>query len=453
MPEANLQHRTVFHGDCLQVMRGINSNSIHLIATDPPFNKNKDFHATPPDLKGGISIGFQDRWNWRDLQDGSLADLMRLPDSRLRKLISVYDEVWGETMAAFITFLSVRALEMHRILREDGTLYWHCDSTASHYIKPMLDTIFGHRNFRDEIVWFKGSRGTRRQSQYQREHETIFRYSKSDAYTWNQPIGSYRDKSLARYNKIDEQGLRYAEIKRRRADGEVYYGKTYPTGKYQGDVIDIPTLGPTSKERKRHSYPTQKPQALYELIVAASSNPGDWVLDPFCGCATTLGAADTLGRRWIGIDIWRGATNEVHKRLNNRMAKREPNVPVRTDERETDFVAFLSPDTAEPANAPSTLNTSKEKTVRELKEEKLGGRSFGQCFACDNWFSKDDLTIDHDPPRQHGGRNTHEDTELMCRPCNNEKGGDKTGQSIRMAKRKQRGGSGTSSDPNQGEIY
>ena len=224
MPEANLQHRTVFHGDCLQVMRGINSNSIHLIATDPPFNKNKDFHATPPDLKGGISIGFQDRWNWRDLQDGSLADLMRLPDCRLRKLISVYDEVWGETMAAFIAFLSVRALEMHRILREDGTLYWHCDSTASLYINPVLDTIFGHEDFRDEIVWFKGPRGTSRRSQYQREHETIFRYSKSDAYTWNQPIGSYRDKRLARYNKIDENGMRYAEIKRRRADGEVYYG-------------------------------------------------------------------------------------------------------------------------------------------------------------------------------------------------------------------------------------
>lgn len=452
MSDANFQHRTVFHEDCLRVMRGINSSSIHLIATDPPFNTNRDHHATPPDLVDRESIGFEDRWSWRALQDGALADLMQHRDSRLQELINVYDRIWGETMAAFITFLGVRALEMHRILRDDGTLYWHCDPTASHYIKPMLDAIFGRENFRDEIVWFKGSRGTRRLSRYQQEHETIFRYSKSDKYTWNQPIGRYRDKSLARYNKVDEHGKRYARILRTRADGSRYYGRTYPRGKYQGDVIDIPTLGATSKERMRHGFPTQKPQALYELIIGASSNPGDWVLDPFCGCATTLGAADKLERKWIGIDIWGGAVREVHKRLNNRMAKRVPMVPVRTDARETVFDALTTSNATKLADPSSGLDASKEKSIRELKEEKLGGRSFGQCFACEDWFSRGELTIDHDPPRSRGGRNTHEDTELMCEPCNREKGDEKTGASLRREKRRARRGSGGTSDPNQGEI-
>lgn len=452
MPDANFQHRTVFHGDCLRVMRGINSDSIHLIATDPPFNKNRDYYATPEDLEDGRSIGFTDRWSWREMQDESLSDLMRHPDTRLRNLVSVYDQVWGETMAAFITFLSVRALEMYRILKNDGTLYWHCDSTASHYIKPMLDAIFGRENFRDEIVWFKGSRGTRRRRRYQQEHETILRYSKSDAFTWNQPIGQYRDKSLARYNKIDEHGKRYALISRTRTDGSRYYGKTYPKGKFQGDVIDIPLLGSTSKEKKRHGYPTQKPQALYELLVSASSNPGDWVLDPFCGCATTLGAAESLGRKWLGIDIWKGATKEVHKRLGNKKAKRETEIPERTDERETVFDALVGLAPAELAVSVSTLNASTEKTVRELKHEKLGGRSFGQCFACEGWFAKDELTIDHDPPRMYGGRNTHEHTELMCESCNHQKGAETTGQAIRREMRKGRDAGPIASDPNQGEI-
>ena len=188
--ECNANHRTVYHGDCLEFMRGINSSSVHLIATDPPFNKNKDFHATPSDLHKGGSLRFRDRWSWRDIQDGSLADVMNHEDDRFAELIAIYDRVWGETMAAFITFLSVRALEMHRILRPDGTLYWHCDSTAAHYIKPMLDIVFGTKHFRDEVIWYKGYRGTPRQRAFQGEHETILRYSKSDEFTWNQPWGS-----------------------------------------------------------------------------------------------------------------------------------------------------------------------------------------------------------------------------------------------------------------------
>lgn len=436
MPAPNFRKRTVYQGDCLEVMRGLNSGTIDLIATDPPFGKDRNFMSTPGDMKGNErSVGFKDRWRWIDLQDGSVSDLTQSSDQRLWELIGVIDRNVGETMAAFATFIAVRAAEMHRLLKPDGTLYWHCDYKAGHYVKAVLDVIFGESNFADEVVWFKGSRGTPRSTGFQHEHETILRYSKSSAPTWNTIKGEYRERSLKRYNKVDEEGRHYAAIKRQRRDGETYYGRTYPEGKLQGDVVDIATLASRAKERT--GYPTQKPLKLYRLLIEASSNPGDWVLDPFCGCATTLDAAEQLERNWIGIDTWDGAIGEVHKRLGNKKARREKNLPSRTDEGEIAINRVLPLETdAEPVS-------SKELTVRQLKREKLRGRSIDKCWTCESHFPADELTIDHDPPSSRGGRNIHLHTELLCEPCNGQKGDDKTRAVLRSEKRRDRQSVGT----------
>ena len=155
MADLNFQNRTLYHGDNLDFLRGMNSETVHLIATDPPFNKSRDFHATPDSLARGAS--FQDRWSWRDdIHDEWLLTIQRdHPD--VWSVINTAKRVYGDDMGAFLCFMGVRLLEMHRVLREDGSLYLHIDHTAHAYVKALLDAIFGHRNFRNEIVW--GYRG------------------------------------------------------------------------------------------------------------------------------------------------------------------------------------------------------------------------------------------------------------------------------------------------------
>jgi site-specific DNA-methyltransferase (adenine-specific) len=164
------------------------------------------------------------------------------------------------------------------------------------------------------LVWDKGFRGTRRLQNWQQAHDIILYYTKSDAFTWNDQFQEYADKEMRRYNKHDSRGNQFALIKRRRTDGSIYYGKTYPKGKMVNDVIRLPLLSATSGERV--NYPTQKPQKLLELLVGASTNPNDVVLDPFCGSGTTLSAAQNTGRKWIGIDVSKHACRISRSRLS-----------------------------------------------------------------------------------------------------------------------------------------
>lgn len=301
----NFPNRVLYQGDNLAFLRGMNSESVHLIATDPPFNKGKDFHATPDSLADGAS--FEDRWRWVDEKTGGVADVH--PD--WMKLISEsHPAVWGiiesakhsagYDMAAFLCWLGVRLLEMHRILRPDGSLYLHIDHKAHAYAKCLLDAIFGEKNFRNELVWWykNASRGKTR---FAHAHDTILWYSKNPKmYLFN------RDDVLVPF----ESGMtewRYARGSQA--------GKEPPKGKTPDDVILMPSLNTMDKERT--GYPTQKPLALYERIIAASSNPGDFVLDPFCGCATTPVAAERLGRQWVGMDLWEGAYRLVVNRMND----------------------------------------------------------------------------------------------------------------------------------------
>ena len=169
----NWRNRTLFHGDNLDFLRGLNSGSVHLIATDPPFNKGRDFHATPDSLAAGAR--FQDRWSWADDVEGEWIDQIQDDWPAVWEVIDAARTAWGDDMAAFLCFIGVRVIEMRRVLRDDGSLYLHCDPTASHYLKVLLDAVFGRRNFRNEIVWaYTGPSNTRRW--FPRKHDVLLFY-------------------------------------------------------------------------------------------------------------------------------------------------------------------------------------------------------------------------------------------------------------------------------------
>lgn len=306
MAQPNFHNRTLFHGDNLDFLRGMNSETVHLIATDPPFNKNKDFHATPDSLAAGAR--FEDRWSWdRDVHE-EWVDAIEDDWEATSWVIEAAKIGAGDDMSAYLCWLGVRLIEMHRILREDGTLYLHIDHTAHAWVKALLDSIFGRKNFRNEIVWcYTGPSAAKRW--YPRKHDTILFYVKSDAASFHgeRVTVPYKMIGIGKGDTIFPDGddpERVAELLRR--------------GKIPSDWWADDHLTNISAWRKeRVGYPTQKPLALYERMILASSDKGNIVLDPFCGCATTPVAAERLGRQWIGMDIWNGAHEVVLDRLRD----------------------------------------------------------------------------------------------------------------------------------------
>ena len=235
-----------------------------------------------------------------------------------------YTDLWEKGTVSYLEYMYPRLLLMRELLSERGSIYVHIDWHVGHYMKVILDNIFGKENMVNEIVWDKGFRGTESKAIYQHAHDIVFFYAKNKAngYTWNQEYQPYKDKSMGRYNQVDEDGNRYALIKRTRTDGSVYYGKTYPKedGKRINDVIShIATMASTNSER--NGYDTQKPEALLEIFIKASSNEGDLVCDFFGGSGTTAAVAERLGRRWITTDIGKPATLIMRKRFIDMEAK------------------------------------------------------------------------------------------------------------------------------------
>jgi DNA modification methylase len=264
----------VFCGDCLSVLeKEITSESIDMIYLDPPFFSGRDYPFKS-------EKGFDDRW--------------------------------GSDISNYLAWIEPRLRQCYRVLKKTGSLYLHCNWYADAHLRILLDRIF-EREIRCEIIWLKGFRGTRRQRNWQQSHDIILYYTKSDKFTWHDQFQSYADPEMKRYNKVDSRGNRFALIKRRRTDGSIYYGRTFPSGKSMNDVLSVPVLSATSRERV--GYPTQKPEKLLQLLIRASTDADDVVLDPFCGSGTTLLAAKKLGRRYLGIDISRSACQVSRSRL------------------------------------------------------------------------------------------------------------------------------------------
>ena len=286
-----IQNRSFFPGDNLLFLRAIADDSIHLIATDPPFNKSRNFYS------GATGAGFRDTWSWqRDVQP-SWIDHIRSTHAALWAVIEAARLAHGHSASAYLCWLAIRLLEMHRILRTNGSLYLHIDASAHAPVKLALDAIFGVENCRNEIVWHYKTGGVSKRW-FSRKHDTILFYSKSSEYTFHQQ----REKSYLSH-KYGFNNIRMEE------DAKGYYREVA-----MRDVWEIPALRGNQPEAV--GYPTQKPLALYERIIRASSNPGDFVLDPFCGSGTTAVAAERLGRQWLAMDIWDGA----HEMLCERMA-------------------------------------------------------------------------------------------------------------------------------------
>jgi site-specific DNA-methyltransferase (adenine-specific) len=323
-----MQNRTLYFGDNLEILREkIPDESFDLIYLDPPFNSNRSYNVifreglqdSPAQVKA-----FEDSWHWTREAQATFEELVGVRQSKTKineqisNLMLALEKMVGHNdVLAYLTMMAIRLIELRRVLKPTGSIYLHCDPTASHYLKIVMDALFGKENFQNEIIWGYGARATVRKSGFPQKHDVLLVYSKTGNYFFNPLyVGQYKDPALKRYNKVDERGRRYALIKRvRSGTGEVYYGKTYPKeeGAPMTDVWDIPTMASTSKERL--GYATQKPEALLGRIIKASSKEGDWVLDPFCGCGTTVAVAERLNRQWVGIDITMLAINLIRHRL------------------------------------------------------------------------------------------------------------------------------------------
>ena len=435
MGTPNFANRTLYHGDNLPFLRGMNSETVHLIATDPPFNKGRDFHATPDSLAAGAK--FEDRWRWEVDVHQEWVDAIQDDWPAVWQVIEAARVAAGEDMAAFLCWLGVRLLEMHRILREDGTLYLHCDPTASHYLKALLDGIFGRKNFRNEIAWcYTGPAANKKD--FPRKHDLIFRYAKSNKPTFN------HDEPVLRLPYKPSLTMGHMQ-KTKGGDHTTGLAEQMAKGKLVEDWwSDIPRL---ANAKESIGYPTQKPLALYERIVTASSNEGDFVLDPFCGCATTPVIAERLGRQWIGMDIWDGAHETVIQRLQ------QEGLAAPDGDTAGQLVTFgeIGYSTAPPVRSDEGDTAAPVlKTKKKRKKEPQGPRQTRAemfailieenglvCEGCEREF--DDplyLELDHNTPRSDGGVNHISNRLLLCGPCNRIKSNTLTLSGLRRENKK-----------------
>lgn len=304
----------LFYGDNLAVLRAhVADASVDLIYLDPPFNSNATYNIlfkSPTRASADAQIAaFEDSWHWNDTAESAFDEVARSGNTRAFDLLNAMRAFLGDNdMMAYLAMMAVRLLELHRVLKPTGSLYLHCDPTASHYLKLLLDGVFGKRNFRNEVIWCY-RKWSVAQGQFVRNHDVILFYSRTDGpRTFHTLYGDPSPGTLKRWGGRRQQAV-FEDGVRRAASTEE------PAQSPMPDWWDISVLNPNAKERL--GYPTQKPLALLERIVAASSNEGDVVLDPFCGCGTAIHAAQKLGRQWIGIDVTHLAISLIEKRMRD----------------------------------------------------------------------------------------------------------------------------------------
>ena len=458
MSSSNWSNRTVWTGDNLNILRGMNSASVDLIYADPPFNSKANYAAPIGSKAAGAA--FKDTWSLSDVD----AEWINLIEAKHPALHRVLLAAMTDSDKSYLAYMAARLLEMRRVLKPSGSIYLHCDPTMSHYLKLLLDSIFGRAAFRNEVVWRRtGAHG--RAKRWGPVHDSILFYA-PPGYTWNRVYQDYDPEYVeSYYTKTDDRGRyrlvtldgpgvrtgasghpwrdvdptekgRHWELPPDRAlpgwfdfpDGyaamsiqdrldvldraELIYWPprgTVPQYKrylsvsegnpIQDIVYDVRPLAHTAKERV--GYPTQKPLALLRRIIAASSNPGDMVCDPFCGCATALIAAEELQREWIGIDISPKAAELIQVRMRDELGlfydgAHRTDVPKRTD------LGDLPP------------YRSHKPTLYGLQE--------GYCAGCAAHFEARHLEVDHIIARRNGGTDHIGNLQLLCGSCNRIKG-------------------------------
>lgn len=304
----------LFYGDNLRVLREhVADESVDLVYLDPPFNSNANYNIlfkSPTGAAADSQIeAFEDTWHYGLEAAQAFHEVMQSGRTDLANLLRAMQAFLGQNdMMAYLAMMAVRLIELHRVLKQTGSLYLHCDPTASHYLKLLLDAVFGGRAFRNEIVWCYTGPGSPGMRQFMRKHDVVFWCSKGPTWTFNADAVRVPHSEKTRENY--KAGL----------TGSGFVGADHlihAKGKVPEDYWNF-AIAPRGKEYL--GYPTQKPLKLLERIVAASSNPGDVVLDPFCGCGTAVHAAQNLGRRWIGIDIIYLSIGLIERRLKEAFA-------------------------------------------------------------------------------------------------------------------------------------
>ena len=440
--KVKLKNRTIFEGDNLYVLRSLDADTIDLIYLDPPFNSNRTFEA--PIESEAAGAAFKDSWTPNDLEcawHGELAE--KAPN--LYHAISTTEFTHGKSMKAYLIMMGIRMLEMYRILKPTGTIYLHCDDNASHYLKMMMDGIFGRDNFRNEIVWQRAvtSKGNLKK-RLARDSDLILRYSKSNDFVWNPDavtipydMEDLDEKTKRQYYYVEPgtgrlvshtsitaqtqdpdshltyevmgvtRTWRWAESRMLK---EIEAGRVVQTrpgnvprykryldeqkGKTLNNIwVDIPNL--TARNKERIGYPTQKPIALLERIIRASSNPGNMVLDPFCGCATTCIAAERLQRHWIGIDLSPKSFKLAKLRLEQQGIIK--NVIHRKGNPEL---------------------YQQDRTYKHI----LFGLQEGRCNGCQTVSSFRNMTIDPIVAKSQGSADIPDNLQLLCGACKSMKG-------------------------------
>ena len=350
----------LYFGDNLDILRNhVADASVDLIYLDPPFNSNANYNVLFQEKSGQQSAAqitaFEDTWHWNLDSESAYRDVVANASGKLPDLLQAMRSFLGDNdMMAYLTMMAQRMVELHRVLKDTGSIYLHCDPTASHYLKLLMDSVFGAENFRNEITWkrFNFHADAKR---FGRITDRVLLYSKSTNYQWNQQRTPFKEAYLeSHFRHTDEDGRLYRldNLNSPGGRGPVYEfhgitrawrytqenmlkleneGRIFVTpghipqlkrylDELQGEAVndiwtDIPPINPRAKERL--GYPTQKPEALLERIVSASSNEGDVVLDPFCGCGTAIAAAERLNRRWIGIDVTHIAITLIRHRIQD----------------------------------------------------------------------------------------------------------------------------------------
>ena len=450
---SSVQSRTVFVGDNLPVLRGIEAESVDMVYADPPFNSNRNY-AAPIGSKAAGAM-FRDTWTLNDIDKAWSGEIRGMMPA-VSAIIETAGLAAGAGMQSYLTMMAVRLIEIRRILKPSGTMYLHCDTTAGAYLRVLCDAVFGYTQCRNEIRW-KRTYAHGRARRFAPIHDTIFLYSRSDGYQWNKIYQPYDAKYVDNfYRTKNEHGEQYRTVSltapglRSGESGEpwrgvdpstrgrhwaiprtfpgadkipkgtrnaldyldsigrihwpkngsmpafVQYLRDMPGAPAQDMITDVSPIGASAKERT--GYPTQKPLALLRRFIEASTEPGDLVLDPFCGCATALVASEGLGRQWIGIDVSSVAVRLVHERMRDELGLFGLGIIERSD-----------------------IPRRKGKRSRNIRET-LYGKQAGNCNLCRVHFELRNMTLDHIIPRAHGGPDDDANLQLLCQACNSLKG-------------------------------
>ncbi len=468
MAAPNFADKTIWTGDNLDILRGMNSECVDLVYLDPPFNSNRNYEALVGSKAAGAA--FKDTWTLSDL-DVAWMGLIADEQPAIANLLHTASLTHGKGMQSYLTMMAVRLMEMRRVLKDTGSTYLHCDDTASHYLKMLMDAVFGAENFRNMLVWHRTRGKGLNPTRYVRNCDHILFYGNGERPIWNQQyepyeegygdnwrkdvLGAWEPENLSGgraggpeayepfngvsppsgrawapptrtkfppeaqaklpddYETLNQlqkcEALDVAGLIHWPKNGRPRYKKYLSTlkGRYASNFIaDIPPIHAHAKERV--GYPTQKPLALLEHIIKASSNEGDVVLDPFCGCATACVAADKLGRKWVGIDISEKAVELVNDRLrkpaplgigslfHHGYVTARTDIPKRTD-----------------IDAPIPYRQNKHV---------LFGQQEGMCNGCGVMFPFRNFTVDHMVPQSRGGTDHLDNLQLLCGACNSVKG-------------------------------